>query len=272
MYGWVSGETFRDVMFIEYGFYNPEVEELFIQFIQSNNRIDLDLINNEITRIEAEMKSIVTIPDHEVIKKRLISLNSLPITNAEQSDGIAQLQSVADQAEPTTWIEKSTEHAFRHITVTIGLKEGTQADKAIFLRLTPLITDAINAQLFKQGFYQNEVSWPIHNTVHDTMLFHAIYTVRKKAQNTRVIAKELATLLAQLDVTSCQKEVAHYIQGFMHTANWHTFPIDYYRYSGMLVSRNEIAKLFTPVNIQLVLKKLIVDVSPTTTSHWENLK
>lgn len=270
LYGWVGGETFEGVMFIEYGFYNPDIEKLFVKFIQQTPRVDLAMLKNEILRAEAEDMVLIDVSDFEQLTLRLESMDKAKFIDVETDSDIEQINSISGAQSVIR--EKRSKKSFRQVTVAVGLPSGSLEDKVLFTRLTPIIFDAINARLFNEGMYQNEVSWPVYNRPHDAMLSHAIYTVKKSTATNKDVRLAAEEALAGVQIKNHEKELEYYIQGFMITPNWHTFPIDYFRYAGLFASRKRIGQLFTPENVERVISNLKVDVVHTVPDHFSVAK
>lgn len=270
LYGWVSGETFEGMLFIEYGFYSTDIEELFRSFMQHTPRIDLDMLDNEIRRIEAEDMVSVEVEDRMHIRQLLQDMDNAEFTNTEEKGIIAQAEDIEESRSILK--ERRSKKLFRQVTVAVGLPSTSLEEKVIFTRLTPIIFDALNESLFNVGMYENEVSWPVYNKPHDAMLAHAIYTIRKGAEANSEIKAIAKRAIAKIQLHGHEKELAQYIDGFVSTPNWHTFPIDFFRHTGLIVSRADIAALFTIENVERVLNKLKVDVLATSQEHFDAVK
>lgn len=270
LYGWVGGETFEGMLFIEYGFYSSTIEVLFAQFMQQSPRVNLDMLDAEILRIEAEDKVLIEINDMERLKLLLKSIDNTKFVDVEAGGGIEQVKDI--QSQQSVLKERRSKKSFRHVTVAAGLPSTNLEEKAIFTRLTPIIFDALNKGLFSAGLYENEVSWPVYNKPHDAMLAHAIYTVKNDIVTNDELKALAQKALAAIRLEGHETELRHYIDGFAATPNWHTFPIDYFRHTGLIVSRADIARLFTVENVESVLGKLKVEILATVQEHFDVTK
>ncbi len=270
LYGWVSGETFEGMLFVEYGFYSADIEELFKSFMQRTSRVDLDMLDNEIRRIEAEDMVSIEVEDMVHLRQLLQDMDDAEFTNAEKVGTIEQAEDIEDSRSILK--ERRAKKSFRQVTVAVGLPSANLEEKAIFTRLTPIIFDALNKVLFSAGMYENEVSWPAYNKPHHAMLAHAIYTIRKGTETDSEIKVIAERAVSNIRLQGHEKELAQYIDGFVSTPNWHTFPIDYFRHTGLIVSRADIAALFTIENVERVLDKLKVDVLATSQEHFDAVK
>lgn len=268
LYGWVGGETFQGVLFIDYGFYNPALEELFVKFMQNTPRISLADLENEILRIQAEDRVLVDISNKKRLVELLKEMDKTTFTNVNDGDEVRQIDDIAP-SHPPFMKEKRSAKSFKQITVAVGLPQASLEEKATFLRMTPIIFDAIDSALFSKGLYQNEVSWPVHNKHHDSMLAHAIYTVKKGTVSNKDIEKIAHEALASIELRGHEKEIKYYADGFVGTPNWHTFPIDYYRYTGIISSKRRIAELLKVENLQGLMGKLQIQVTRTTPDHFD---
>jgi|GEM_PF-3050998 len=268
LYGWVGGETFQDVMFVEYGFYNPDIERLFIDFMDGHHRINLDSLDNEITRLEAEDNVIITVKDKKQLERVLNDMDKAIFIRVDANSDIEQLPELR-KGNSLMLQERRSKKSFKQVTIAVGLPDASLEDKALFLRLTPIIFDAMNERLFNLGAYENEASWPVCNTPHSAMLAHAIYTVKRGAISNNELTAIAKEALRGISLRSHEHELGYYASGFVDTPNWHTFPVDYFRYTGILVSKDQIAKLLTVPNVENILQRLKVHTLPTTQEHFE---
>lgn len=271
LYGWVSGETFEGVLFIDYGFYNPEVEELFVKFMQDTPRINLTNLENEILRIQAEDRVLVDIGNKKRLMELLKEMDKTTFTNINDGSEVRQIDDTP-LSHASLIKDRRSSRAFKQVTVAVGLPQASLEEKAIFLRMTPIIFDTIDSALFSEGLYQNEVSWPVHNKHHDSMLAHAIYTLRKGTASNKNLEKIVHEALAGIELGGNEEEIKYYANGFVGTPNWHTFPIDYYRYTGIIVSKRQIAELFKVEKLQELVSRLRVQVTRTTPEHFDVIK
>lgn len=270
LYGWVAGETFQDVIFIEYGFYNPKVEKLFEKFINSEDRIDSSLIHNEVVRIEAEEGSLINVSNHKVLVKKLQELAEHAFVSVEKDSDIVITGDSQNSISLIT--QNKSKKSFKDITITVGLGEASLEEKALFLRMTPIIFDLLNSLVYSKGLYQKHISWPIYKNNHDAMLAFSVYTIKKSTYTNKELETLIIDALLEADFTKHEKELQCYAHGFMSTPLWNTFPIDYFRYTGILVSRKNVAELLTVDNIQSVIKRLKINVSNGSDEQLEFVK
>ena len=58
--GWVAGETFPRMMFIDYTLYTAQAEQVLAAYMAGPNRIDWDLLDQELQRVQTEARSVIT--------------------------------------------------------------------------------------------------------------------------------------------------------------------------------------------------------------------
>lgn len=275
LYGWVGGETFRDLMFIDYGFYNPKVEQLFNDFIRQKSKLNIDLLDLELSRIESELLTNVVVGNREILINHLQEINShawINLSAPSAATPVHHFKQPAKQIKPRLLVEKESKKSFKNITVIFALPNATKSEKITFLGLTPIVSDAINYALFDLGLYQNENSWPVYNQPHDTMLGHSIFTLKRSSHSNKSLEIAAKQAITTLNLDNHQDELDCYISGFLQTPNWHTFPIDYFRYSGILASKDAIAKGLTAASISKILNRLELKVVNTTKDHWRSIR
>ena len=270
LFGWVGGETFRDVLFIEYGIYNAEVEKAFKQFMSKPQRINYEYLDNELLRIQAEEKMLINSIDKDTLVEQLRRLDSEKfLDHDEDIDTIFTTHSTEPVPSKTISMRKS-KSKYKDITIMLGARNLTAKEKLAFLRLTPMLHDTINDCLYALGSYQNESSWAIDKPARNGMFIATIYTIRRNSYTNKQIVKSLHDSLEALrsDVQNHPNELRHYIDGFLSTPNWNDFPIDYFRYAGIITSKKNVAESLTPATIDALISKIEVEVTVTNQDHW----
>jgi|GEM_PF-4925291 hypothetical protein len=183
--GWVAGETFPRMMFIDYTLYTAQAEQVLAAYMAGPNRIDWDLLDQELQRVQTEARSVIT------------------------------NQAIAD---PT-----SSEHA----------------------RLTRALQ-----KLDRRPFYRYDDATQGNAGDEFTPTYHAH------------LARDLPALAQEL--TAHPSNLAAYRDCFAHDPEWRDAPKEYYRATGLLATRQAIARALTPGNIHTLLGKLQLEVRPAT--------
>lgn len=264
LYGWVEGETYRNIMFIDYGLYNPKVEELFLEFMGRKTRIDYSFVDLEIARIGTEALSTVTVLNKEELIKDLARLDKQPFINLQENttNKLYQMGEPETQVKPELFTEKRSKKSFRKVAVVAGIEDMTLEEKAIFLRLTPILTDCITNSLYDLGMYGNDYSGPKYNSKFNAMLVYKTFTIRRSTYSNYDIQKAAAQAIANIDLSNSAYELQCYLDGFLSTPNWATFPLDYFRDTGMVVSKKQICELITADNVHKLLERIQIKVVP----------
>lgn len=274
LFGWISGETFHDILFIEYGFYNPKTEQLFLDFMQSNSRINYNLLDIELERIQAEDSSIIVTIDKDAILSLLKKIDQLVFINHRDDFIPTKIRTPSNNSDSKILEMKRAKKQFREVAISFGIRDITSQDLQILLRLRPLVLDAIDTSLFNMGAYGIDTSLTAcHPDLSLTFVISA-YNIRRKGIALKQINEKIRKNIMGLadDIQKHSDEITDYMSGFVTTPNWHSFPIDYYRYTGMITSKNNIRKLFTPENIIALLAKLEISVTTATADHWDLLQ
>ncbi len=270
LYGWVGGETFTGGLFLEYGFYNEKVEKLFLEFIARNQKINKKFLESELVRIQVEAESILEWCDKQELSIQLDMLDGLKFTNLEKTNMVELLPS--DTSPEDTIKLRRSKTAFRNITILVGKPPSSLEEDALYLRLIPIISDAINDKFFEMGLYERAVGWPVRNERHNSLIYFGIYGIKRNTQSNIQIQKAAKEALAAINVRTVKEELLLYSEGFLTTPNWHTFPIDFFRHTRIVASRKFIAAHLTAENIHAVLRTLELSVKPTSDDHWDKVR
>ena len=156
-WGWLDGETFDDVVFLEYGIYSTEILELLQEFMCSSSKIDINSIDIAIRQIEAEDRSIANIPSRTTLINKLRAIDSLPWTDLETDDSAASINTeIYDNEQVSLLLHlRPSAKDFRHITYTLTLGSLAPDEAALACRLLPLMHDICTDELTGMGAYRN---------------------------------------------------------------------------------------------------------------------
>lgn len=270
LFGWVNGETFHDVLFIEYGIYNPKIEKAFKKFMSKPQRINFEYLDNELVRIQAEEMRTIDALDKDALIEQLRHLDNEPFLDHDHNIETVFTQRPTDHAPSEIISMHNSKSDFKDITVMLGAQNMTAEEKLAYLRFAPILHEVIDDCLFALGAYAANSSWAIDKPTHNGMLIAAIHTIRRGSYTNKQVEQGLLDSLSALktDLQNHPKELRHYIDGFVTTPNWNSFPIDYYRHTGIITSKKNIAKSFTPAILNTLIPKIKVSVSNTSQNDW----
>lgn len=271
-YGWIGGDTFPEICFLEYGFYNSEVEKLFHSFMNSSPRISIDDLEAELSIIETEEKSIITINRPSTIKqlKKLDSEPFILIGGAKDLKPL-NIRGCNATAKVSQLSIKRAKKCFRDISIAATYINPTDEEIIVCQRINTIIHDIIDSTVHGLGLYELESSMSQYNELENSVTIFGIYSLKRKTVSLSTIREAVIKSLREFTLANHEKELESYINAFVNTETWHYFPVDYFKYSGIIASRAQIAKVLTRNNIEKIISKLHIDVVETKDSHWRKL-
>jgi hypothetical protein len=269
--GWVGGETFRDAMFVDYGLYSAEVELLFREYMTGSSKIEFELLDDELERIAAESRVLLeyTSKDELIACLQDIDSRTWVDLSAETSGGVEHFAVPTPQVRPELLTEHRSKKSYKDITVRWTLSDATLEERTVLLRLLPILLDALSLQFWPMGAYGRATSWPLYSNEAERMAILSIHTVRRSRHTNAAFKRAAEEALRSIDLEAHWDEVEQYKQCFATTPNWHSFPIDYFRYTGIVASKRDIVNLMTLPRMQSVLRKLHVEVVNAQPAHYD---
>ena len=260
LFGWLNGETFDTVLFLEYGFYDKQVENLFTEFIQSDSRINFVHVNNELERIAAEEGADLSAASINAVTTELQRFNFLPFQSLENTNILHDESPLETTTKrPIVTLKKKTPNLI--INVLVEMEYNCIEQLATLLRSTPILYDTINETLFAKGTYEVASSWIARepgSLIARGSVIHESRMELSSASTKRQI--EEAIKLTSEKLSEHPNQLRTYANGFITTQTWNTLPIEYYRYAGVIASRNTIAELLTPEAVADVFSQIHITV------------
>lgn len=288
--GWVAGETFLRMMFIDYTLYTAQAEQVLAAYMAGPNRIDWDLLDQELQRVQTEARSVITnqaiadptSSDRARLTRALQKLDRRPFYRYDD----AARGNAGDEFTPTYHAHLAgSNHAatpilpmrparqrYRDVAVRFGARGLPLQEKLAFLRLKPLIGSWLDSQLEPHGTYLRGSSIPFDHPS-GALAAVAIYTLPRTGLRLASLQRHLARGLPALaqELTAHPSNLAAYRDCFAHDPEWRDAPKEYYRAAGLLATRQAIARALTPGNIHTLLGKLQLEVQPATQADWDYL-
>ena len=269
-WGWVGGETFDDVIFIEYGIYSSDIFDLLQEFMHSESKIDINSTDIALRQIEAEDRSVADVTDRQKLEDDLLRMNTLAWTDLEHDDSpaIINAETSTDKSDEQLLRLRPSAKSFRYITYTFELGSLTPDEAALASRLVPFMHDIGTEVLSGIGAYRYRWSLLKRHNATGTFVCGAIHCIHR-GKHTKDIQAQLTEAVRAFTTTGHEKEFMIFFDSFLAVPNWHYFPIDFYREACILTSKRHIVSLSTPENIQSIFDKITVKVTPTAKHHWD---
>jgi hypothetical protein len=266
-YGWLDGEAFSDVVFLDFGFYQNEAKQLFESYVQSDHVFTHDEIQHELKRMGAELGLKLEPKDYNQVTEELRKIDKIGFTDIKEVD--PAILDTRDFKGSKIILEKAAKQSYVDYTVTAGLTDLTLEESLVFLRSLPIIYDLIDSVVYDQEAYGDTKSYPLINT-QNTMGAMAIYTFQKDYFSEEKLLKNLKTAFfqfGQMNRNVFEEWLQAYLKSFVNVKNWHTLTIDYYRYTGILTSREAVVAKMTPEAVLDLFSKLTFEITKTTDEH-----
>lgn len=267
--GWVSGQTFEEIMFIEAGLYLESAAKLFDNYMKTADRIDWSLLDRGIDSIQAEYKAEATSINYDLLQRELQLLDSSRFSSFDTINPAYHPAKPREQKNTNVIILRPAKRKFRDLTIQFGADSLSETEKLAFLRTAPLIRHYIDSVLLLLGAHQSEWSHIVDRPNNGLMGFD-IYTIKKGVTTTHALQEQLTEHLHELleEVTTHSHALRKYATAFQYESRWEDFPIQSFRWSGIAAPRTHIARALTRENVVLLLEKLQFKVGPTIAEHW----
>jgi len=255
--GYIGGETFEGIIFLNTTFYDQRVADLYEEFLSKKLEINDALILHTLRELEAEDKINLIVQDKASFDQQLSSLVMTPWTNNNQtSSGMLKVP----ELPVSPFVTKKIAKDFR--TVIIGMygnsEDFDEDEMILLLRLLVIIGDILHIEMRQklETFYVDDSPVMADNEyTGSTYHFQLAKNVSLQAIKD-IIEKKLTTF----DIAISMPFITMQFDEFSKRSSWNDKVIDYYRYTGIVTNNAHIASLATPERIMSVVSKLKVHV------------
>jgi hypothetical protein len=248
--GYISGETYRNLIFIECWFYHKDVSKAFEQFLDTE--LDSSLLQTSISQCATEDRESWDIKDPDELSRQL---NRLHETTWQRGDSIKPFE-YDDKREKISSpiIEHKTAGLYKACVVKLNLKDGSLEEKALFLRLEIILQDIINVYIIRSGWYWLNSRSPENDE--KVMYAKASILLPKKAHSNKQLENDIKIIFQNLDVAKSMPYIDAHFKKFGIEPIWTGRPRDDLHYSDIVVGNSHIAKLATRERIERIISKL----------------
>lgn len=271
LYGWMGGDTFNEVSFIRYGFYDPRVEKLFHDFMQSASRIDARYLEGALRGVAAEEKSLIQV-DRKQLFVKLRAIDAAPWELVDRVTGApSELMSAARHFDKEIIHLQKSAKSFRDVTVVASMEHPELLDIVAYQRVHTMVLDIIHSVVWDLGLYEREVSRSQYHKPSDTITTFGIFSMQRGGASIKDIKMAIVDTMQQFSLRGHEDELLCYRDALTAVASWSDFPVQYFRHSGILASRQQVAESLSLDRVEKIIHSLDIEVLPTHATHWERL-
>ena len=252
--GWLTADCFDDFLFVDYGFYQEKVEQLFKRYLNKPTPIDPQLVKSELAVIETELGQTIKTTDETKLLKNLANLQTRSWNQAYPTPQLTK-------SSPLLKI-KSEVPEIVNFSLELSLNTTNSTLKNLFLRAFVFFTDITQLTL-RQQFS----AYPISNSIaviepaKPNITYCSIdFVLHTKNYNPEKIKHFMSDTLASFDFTRARSAVKAHFDFFQKEPFLRRLKIDRYRYSGININNQDIVKLYTIERLQQIQKQLQVKI------------
>lgn len=259
--GYVGGETFEKVVFLQASFYNKRIADLYEKFLSKPIVADDSFILHALRELEAEDRVSLTVRDKASFNQQLQSLITTTWidNNSVISSSMLEVAKLPDSPLETKKIERD----FREVLVGIYAENSDldNNERTLLLRLLAILGDTIHLEM-RQKLHCAYVEDPA--VMADNEYIGNTYNLRfNKKIPLRTIKNLVEAKLLNMDIDSIMPLINAQFEEYSQRSSWNDKVIDYFRYTGIVTSNAYIASLATPDRIATVISKLKIHVRVT---------
>lgn len=253
-FGWISGETFEDYIFLDAFFYQKEAAECFDNYLETKPTFTDSDIAWATKCIEAEEK--VTLHyDAANVKHALNELNSHPWNTQQSSTGNRAVNKIITP--------RPSAKDFRDISIVFGANDLTNVEQKVFLRLRPILVDITYSYLGSMMPLYERGTSPVARRG-SMEKFLTVYTIPRINGRLISLQQQIEDHFHTYPINKHTKELTAHFSGFASEQLWKDSATEYYRYTGIVTTTDEIASLATSETIAAILRKLYIRIRSAT--------
>lgn len=258
--GWVNGETFKEALYIDAGFYEPRLAELFEQYLGSLPVFSDAEIEHALRIASTEDRVTLEIKDRPAFVEQIATLSHRPWDEMLSGKSSVNVDVVS---------ETVAEEKFNDIALVAQVDSLSAEEQKVMLRLRTIVIDLVLCSLDKHGVY------PLGNSElavrGDAMAYMSLLTTGRDLDGDD-IQYAVEDYVQTYDVDGAVPAIERHFEVFANEPLWQSIPIEYFRDTGISVTNREIASLATPEVIKSIFSKLHFTVRDAQEEDYAHIK
>lgn len=267
--GYIGGETFENVMFIEAWFYNDKIAKLFQRFIKKE-RLDFKLLSLSVSQVCAEDRVEWSILNKAELETQIKKVSGDTWNLVENLDVFEYKDTLTKQILPIEIIHKASDYKAILITAYMTVSDLSLKERALFLRLSVIVQELIESEIRALGFYEHNSHSPQELGEY---LVSKIGAVRprlgisnKELEN--IIEKHLRTF----DWSNNKQYIKSHFNEYSKQQFWKADPRDQFKHVNVIAGNKTVKSLATKENILGIFHKIEVRVETVSFQDIQNIK
>lgn len=253
--GYIGGETYCTVQFIEAWLYDKSVAIAFATYILHQNRT-WEFIDRCIEQCESESRESWKIMDEKSVKNQLNELDQLPWQSINDVPPF-RVDEANEKLKSPIQITKAASQ-FKSIVISTYLENASLEDKVLFMRLNVIIEDIVGSVIRQHGWYKLDSHMPIEK---DRYIFSVVSAnLPKASMTTKQIENMLEDVLHSFDTKKNMSFITSHFEAFKDHPTWIGNARDQLHYINFVASNHSIARLATIERVTSVLQNTMVKV------------
>lgn len=252
LFGWISGDTFEEQLFLHAGFYTLEAAHFFDAYLSRPQQFTPDEVEAAVATVEQEDRAHINLSTNEL--QPFLTTLSHKKWNTLAKD--------PPETPPTHLMLQKSAKDFRDISIGVASIGLSPEEAKVFLRCRPIISDIISEYLNSlQPAYQRGTSPVVH---HVRQRFCMIFTINKVAGRLTELQDTLKNHLVHYPIEENWPAFRAHFDGFAKADLLKDSAVEYFRNTGIVTTTEEINHLATKAILQKIFAQIRIHIRSTT--------
>ncbi len=259
--GWVHGTLFTDLILLETHSFSQLVEDEVASFLDRPLKIEDEDWSLALATVSAEYGYALKVIDKLTAKTELEQIDLAPLQRLDGSRVLERFTIRQNKTDKQIIHRLSDTVPPERKNIIFSFQSDNLNELAVVFRLWPIIVDNLQYLINQYGGYCDKITFPEFNDDGSTLEM----TLRVSHTSTSPLATEIPNLIStarkKINFLKLREELNQYANYYQSSPYFAHDPENILDDSGILVSRQAIATLFTPENVQHVWGRLRATIS-----------
>lgn len=259
--GYVGGETFSNILFIEAWFYSQEMADAFRNFVV-NEQLEPTILSTCMQQCGAEDTELWSVEDKPLLHTQLSELANLPWLSDSQLR-LCKYSDTKPYIQSPIMVQKSAA-SYRTLTIKAKLVRPSMEDQALMQRLHVILSDIIGRFIQRHGWYEYD-NQSLREDGDGLYFLHTI-SLPKKTVTKANVEDLIQDHIRSFDVHTNMPLIKDHFTLFSNEPLWKGRVREELHYLDVILSNRHIAELAVEDRIQRIFAAVKISVSSVSKS------
>ncbi|HMM62018.1 MAG TPA: hypothetical protein PKC86_00480 [Candidatus Saccharibacteria bacterium] len=255
--GYIGGETFENVVFMEAWFYDDRIARLFQRFIK-HEKLNFKFFDLVISQVSSEDRVEWNILNKKSLKTQLATISDIKWNPVEDLGVFEYSEKAIKKISPIEIKPNAPKYKSLLITAYVSVKDLSLNERALFLRLSTIVQDVVGSDIRALGFYEQSSHPP--QELGEYLVCKVGVTGLRVGVSNETLQNIIEKHLQSFDWKKNKSYIKSHFSEYSKQPLWNAHPRDHLKHVSVIAGNKTVKLLATQKNILSIFNKIQIRV------------